>query len=232
MRPIASLFALFCTSLPAEQRVSKVAFTESKSSVRAFTTYGETTLPTVRVQLEILRPDGKTERGNLVVAYDPDSGHYLWHNNIANYSGDNTSLYTAFENGGATVYTAPDALVFFTMPGNLYVQKHEQRADNLDAAERASINDVERRASENTGYGTGATEVPIALAIGREFACGKLGDPDFTGLCRNQDNRIVSIERDAENWRLVVRNRWDQEIILDSKFKLVSTQRLSEPKKE
>lgn len=76
MRFLPFVFALSCGLLRAAQPVSKVAFTESKSSVRAFTPYGETTLPVVRVQLD-LAADGKTERGNVVVVYDPTSGHSL-----------------------------------------------------------------------------------------------------------------------------------------------------------
>jgi hypothetical protein len=47
--------------------------------------------------------------------------------------------------------------------------------------------------------------------------------------CGFDIKRIVSIGRDGDNWRLVIRNRWDQEVILDSQFKFVSTRRLPSP---
>ncbi len=53
-----------------------------------------------------------------------------------------------------------------------------------------------------------------------------LANPAFRPTCQFQAKRIVSISRDGENWWLVVENRWEQEIILDSKFNLVSTKRL------
>ena len=38
--------------------------------------------------------------------------------------------------------------------------------------------------------------------------------------------KLVTPRREGGNWRLVLRNYWDQEVILDSEFKLVSTQRV------
>ncbi len=87
MRSLAFLFALPCTLPLAGQTVSKVAFTESKSAVRAFSAYGKTTISVVRAQLDIRRSDGKIKRSNLVVIYDPESGHFLWRNTLAHHSG-------------------------------------------------------------------------------------------------------------------------------------------------
>lgn len=88
---------------------------------------------------------------------------------------------------------------------------------------------------DKSGYGISTKEVPVALAIGREFACAPFerGRDDRTSvMCGFMANSIVSVSREGENWRIVVRNRWDQEIILDSKFNLVSTQRLPAQKKQ
>jgi len=93
MRTLAFLFALSCTLPLAGQTVSKVAFTESKSAVRAFSAYGKTTISVVRAQLDIRRSDGKIKRSNLVVIYDPESGHFLWRNTLAHHSGFGTGDY-------------------------------------------------------------------------------------------------------------------------------------------
>jgi hypothetical protein len=226
MRFVVFLSALSCAWLFAEEPVSKVAFTESKSSVRAFTPYGETTLPVVRVQLEIHTSAGKTERGNLVVVYDPDSGHYLWHNTIANHPGDTSSFYADLESGAEGVFAGSPGLVSVYMPGpDLFIHEHNEHAENLDAAERASIGDIERQALVNNLYGSDMKDVPVYKAMGREFACSsERGQED--PRCMFEAKSIVSVSREGENWRIVVHNRWDQEIILDSKFNLVSTKRL------
>ena len=223
MRSLRFLLALPCTWLLAGQTVSKVAFTESKSMVRAFSAYGETTIPAIRAQLDIHRPDGKIKRGNLVVIYDPETGHYLWFNSIAHYPGDTSSFYPDLESGAATVYAGLASLVNFNMHSALFVQEHREHADNLDAAELDSINEIERRNREDNLYGSDMKEVPLYQAIGREFACAPL---DLSAMCSFMAKGIVSVSRQGENWRLIIRNRWDQEVILDSKFDLVSTQRL------
>jgi hypothetical protein len=226
---VAFVFALSCASLIVAQPVSKVAFTETRSAVRAFTPYGETTLPAVRVQLEIHTSAGKTEHGNLLVVYDPENGHYLWRNDILNYPGDTTSAFAEPDPGPQTIYAGSDELMTFAMLGDLSITEHPERAANLDDAERASIGDIERLALANNLYRFVAKAVPLYPAVGREFACvpfeRALEDPTAV-TCRFTAKSIVSVSHEGENWRLVVRNRWDQEIILDSKFNLVSTQRL------
>ena len=42
--------------------------------------------------------------------------------------------------------------------------------------------------------------------------------------------QIISVSKKGELWRLVLRNHWDQELILDSKFNHVSTRQLTLPK--
>ncbi len=54
----------------------------------------------------------------------------------------------------------------------------------------------------------------------------------MSAVCTFSAKSIVSISHQDGNWRLVVRNRWDQEIILNSKFDLVGTQRLFGPREQ
>src|SRR5579862_8630574 len=74
--PIWSLFC--CAPLLAQQPISKVAFTESNHAIGGFSPYGEISLPGLRVQIDLRYPRGKSERGNLAVVYDPQTGHYFW----------------------------------------------------------------------------------------------------------------------------------------------------------
>jgi hypothetical protein len=47
--------------------------------------------------------------------------------------------------------------------------------------------------------------------------------------CPPTVTKFISISREGEDWRVVVRNRWDQEVILSPKFDVVSTRRLPGP---
>jgi hypothetical protein len=38
--------------------------------------------------------------------------------------------------------------------------------------------------------------------------------------------KVVSAARDGKNWKLVLRDQWDQEVVLDESYNLVSTRRL------
>jgi len=42
--------------------------------------------------------------------------------------------------------------------------------------------------------------------------------------------KIASISKQGSNWRLVLRNRWDEEVILDQNCSLVSVKQLTQPK--
>jgi hypothetical protein len=231
MRLTTLFLALLCVPLMAEQSVSPVGFTESRHAIHAFSPSGEVTLPVVRVQLDIVYPRGKKERGDLVVVYDPQSGRYFWRYNPLNGPADTTSFLDALEAGAEAAYAGPDALVDFNMSSSLYEKEHRDKVDSMEAAERASIVEIERGLPgfEGAGYHTDAKALPILNAIDPDFFCAPL---PRSAICRSKGNHIVSISQEGDNWRFVFRNRWDQEMILDSKFNLVSTRRLTEAAKE
>ena len=210
--------------LLAQQSVSPVGFSGSRQTIRAFNAGGEITLPTSRLQLDITYPGGRNERGDLLFVYDPQTGHYLWRYNPFHTSGETLSFLSGFNSGGEAVYADPAALVDFLMT-QFYVTAHTNQADSLDAAERAAIDEIQKGLPifEKRGYHTDQKSVPIFGAIGRQFRC-----PPVSPVCNDLD-QIVSINRPANNWRLVLRNRFDVEVILDEKFNLVSARRLTEP---
>lgn len=106
------------------------------------------------------------------------------------------------------------------------MQERREQARSLDAAERASIDEIQRRlpAFERNGYDPGLRQIPLGNAIGTAFDCAPLHSD-----CHTELRKFVSISREGENWRLVIRNRWEVEMILDSKFNLVSTRNLTQP---
>jgi hypothetical protein len=228
----STAFLLLCASLAAEQSVSKVAFTESQDVIQAFSPSGEVTLPAIRVQLEIHHASGKSDRGDLAVVHDPENGHYFWLYTRAKYAGDTTSWLSLLKSKsvGAAVYAASSGLAFFNMSGDLFAQERHVSAPTLEGAESASIEEIRRGLAvfEGNGYDPGLTWVHVGRAIGKEFACAPEIASDYCGF---GVRKFVSITREGDNWQLVVRNRWDQEIILDSKFGLVGTRRVPDPPK-
>jgi hypothetical protein len=118
------------------------------------------------------------------------------------------------------------------MSNAIFAEAHKGQANSLDGAESAAIAEIERRLPEfeKSGYDTSiSSRVPIFQEIGMDFACPPYGEPGSSQGCGFGVKSIPSVSRVGDNWRLVVRNRWDQEVILDSSFKFVSTRRLSEP---
>jgi hypothetical protein len=230
MRIIPLLLAATCVPLAAQQSVSQVAFSESKDSIPAFAPYGATTLAAARLQLDIVYPHGMKERGDLTVVYDPQGGHYFWRYRPFNSPSDTYSYLDALKSGGETVYAQPTGLINFSLLSWLFIEEHKNSANSLDAAERASIAEIERGLPvfEMSRYYTNPHQVSLE-AVGREFSCAPYGSPEFNGMCQDHLNKIVSISQQGNNWRLVLRNRWDEEVVLDSKFNLVSTRRLTQP---
>jgi hypothetical protein len=227
MRIIAPLLTISCLSLAAQPSVSVVASSESKHAIRAFSASGEVTIPVASLQLDVGHASGKSERTNLVVVYDPQGGYYFWRNTPAYRGpGDTTGWLSAMESG-VGVYVGPDAIVDFYMTGLLYAQEHRERANTLDSAIEAAVDGIRRHlpAYERNGYDNsdGGKGIGVGTAIGAGFRC-----PPFRANCPDV-TKVTSVSRQGDTWRLVIQNQWDQEVILDAKFNLVSTRRLSEP---
>lgn len=221
MRPIWALPTFFCLALFG-QHVSRVALSESHQGIHAFAPSGELTLSAVRTQLEIQHAAGRSERGNLVVVHDYRTGLFFWH-----FAHDETGSYLyQLQSGIAAVYVTPSTVVDFNWPGPFFAKEFTTMADSSEAAIGVAMEEIEGKIRNNErrplqDYKT----VDLGPAI-RDLQCGNFGDPDFIGRCRSENNRIVSVKQEGDNWRLILRNRWDQEVILDSKFNLVSTRRL------
>jgi hypothetical protein len=226
MRIIVPLLTISCLSLSAQPSVSVVASSESKHAIRAFLASGEVTIPAASLRLDIVHASGKSERTNLVVVYDPQGGYYFWTNTPAYRGpGDTTSWLSAMESGGVGIYVGPDAIVEFYMTGLLYAQEHRERASTLDSAIDAAVDDIRRHlpAYERNGYDNSGKGIGVGAAIGGDFRC-----PPFRANCPDV-TKVTSVSRQGDTWRLVIENQWDQEVILDAKFNLVSTRRLTEP---
>jgi len=220
------VLALLAVATPADAGVTKNALTSTRAAVDVFSPEGRRTLPAVRSWLDIRFANGKTQRGDLVVLYDPETKHYLWL--FAPENPGKLGFLPDLQLGAMGVYSSPAGMVMFCMPTDLSVREFTKSASSLDEAEQLSIAEIESRLPtfEGNGFATDGTDLSVIQQIGREFACPPFGDADFRPVCGFHAERFASIQREEGLWRLVVETRLRQEIVLDSKFQFVSTRRL------
>jgi hypothetical protein len=227
-------------TIPLYAQVSPVASSESKDVVPAFDSSGAITLPAARLKVDVTYPNGKKERFELTVVYDPHAGHYLWHHFPP--EPDDTGMYLMAMKAQRDVpFADQTALVDFGFASLPFVKAWQGQADSLDAAVSASLNEIQQglAAFEGSGYHMDYKLVPVAgqvvgfdskvppgfKPIPSEFRCEPLQP-----VCQDYKNTIASISKQGSNWRVVLRNRWDEEVILDQNFNLVSVKQLTQPK--
>ena len=234
--PTRSLL-LSLMSVPLMAQVAPVTSSESRDVVSAFSSSGAVTLPIVRLQLDLSYPHGKKDRRNLSVVYDSQNRHYFWHLStgpVPAVKGDFTDLTKSQKE---VLYADSTGLFAFLFSTDLWVKAYTLQADSLDAAETSAISQIEQGlAALEAGYQprTGPSmpawpwdykPIDLGKIITAEFSCGPL-----RSNCPDALNTIVSVNKQGNNWRVVLRNRWDEEVILDQNFDLVSVQQLTQPK--
>lgn len=241
-----ALLILGCFRLSAQSAVSPVAFSESKDVVPAFSDSGSITLPIARLQVDVNNPGGKKERGDLVVVYDPQGRHHFWRYTALNSASDAGSWLNDFKSGDASVYTASDKLIEFA---GYSVTEHKTQSNGLDDAVTAAIGEIGGKLPMPPGQRTDSVVLPLTggpVLVGfkgtitkalptfnplpREFSRAPYGSKDFKVTGGIGPTTYVSISRKGTNWRLVLRNRWDEEVILDANYNAVSSQQLTFPK--
>jgi hypothetical protein len=231
-------------SIPMLAQVSPVAFSDSRDIVPAFSPSGSISLPAALLKVDIDYPRGKKERRELTVVYEPTSGYYLWNisNRNPNRPEDVGVRLKMMKEQETVQFVDPTGLIQFAFGDGLVVKKWQGRAGSIDAAVSAAANDIRQGLTtfEGIGFhrdykfipvfgpliGFDAKLPPGYKPIPREFYCEA-----FNAFCPSDNNRIASISKQGTNWRLVLRNRFDVEVILDQNFDLVSAQRLTEPGK-
>jgi hypothetical protein len=229
---LTQLLALLVFAVNAgAQSVSPVAFTESYHSISAFSASGTVPLQASLMQIDLRYGEGRDERRNLVVVYDPGSGHYFWRCSMADAEAqDRTTFLDELEQGREAVYVGPSALVDFFANSRLYVKSHSVKASSMAGAEHASLLEVEKSlpSKGRIEFHADAMEIGLFRILGFAFACPEYGDPKFSPMCGFRVKSISSITQDGERWKVVLSNRWDQEFILDPYFNLLSTKRVSQ----
>ena len=231
---------LTLASIPLAAQVSTVALSASSDSVTAFASSGAITLPTARVKLDINYPHGRQERCELTVVYDPQSGYYLWHHTeLASGIPDGVHL-GLIKTHRTAVFADPAGLVYFLFGQMMGAKVWNARADSLDAAVSRSIDEIrgDLASYEHRNWHSDYKFIPVFGLI-RGFTAklppGFKRIPDgfsckpLHSMCDDASNTIVSVSRQGANWRLVLRNRWDEEVILDKDFNILSMQQLTQP---
>ena len=167
---------------------------------------------------------GNPERGDLTVIREATSGYFLWR--YAQYSGTDhsSSFIDEFRRKASALWVESDGIVEFHMPSSIYVKKHTGRASSLDAAVQASIEEIRHGLAifESNGFSTNALELKIQ-ELDSDFAC--IPDNSF---CGGGKSKIIALSKDGDKWKLVLRNRYDVELVFDSTFHWVSTRNLSD----
>ena len=242
MRIIFLLLSFVVLRLTAQ--VSPVAFSKSTDVVPAIDKSGAITLTAARLKIDLAYPKGKKERPELTVLYQPKSGYYLWHITPHNPNNpDDTGLYLeGLKKRRSVVFADAESLSDFIFAGTIFVKVWRGQAASLDAAVSASIDEIQQGLpiAEGLGQHTDYKFVPVfGLLMGVEakipagvkpFPEGFVCEPNVSSFCPTYNNTIASVTRQAGNWRLVLRNRFDVEVILDQDFELVSIVQLTQPK--
>ena len=230
----AVLLSDLALPLGADQSVAPVASSETRNVIAAFSSAGAITLPEVQLQLDLAYPHGKRERRDLAVVYDPQNGYCLWH-----LAEGTAPAYTDRFHQALTYhryYADANGLFDFASRGYLWIKVSRLRVESLDAAKRAALEEIEHGlASIERGYvpsPTGPSDpwpwdsIHVSLPISSEFICGSPARADCPSPAAD---KIELISREGSGWRIVLRNHWEQEVILDSALKLISTRQFAPP---
>jgi hypothetical protein len=219
INPLVFIFA--CIPLGAQQSVSTVPFSESKDVVRAFSSSGAITLPVARLQIDMTNhATGKKVPWDLTVGYDSATAYYFWRFAPLTSPDQAGGYIQALKSHGGTVYSDATGLYVFEFPNGFWLKIFTSQATSLDAAVEASVNDIRQ---SPPGHFEGFRPLDLTKAITRDFSFAP------TEVRQLTSNEIVSIGKQGSNWQLVLRNRWDEEIILDRNFNLLSARQLTQP---
>ena len=227
-------------------QVTPVPLSEVHDVVPAFTLSGKITLPAARLKVEIDSPKGKKRQSELTVIYDPGTGYYLWNHMSSNpdFPEHTGSRINTLKQPKLEVATVSDAagLIQFDFGGALFAKASRGRASNLSAAVTASIDEFRLEVAAFGGIslnrylklipvsglviGFDAKIPPGYKPIGRDFLS------EYNPVTRQFDmGTIVSVTKQGNNYRLVLRKRVDVEVIVDQNLDLVSAQQLTQPAK-
>ena len=223
--------------------VSLIAYSRAKAaadeiSIRRGTTVDRLTMaPTERAPTEVLFREvhitftvssGRRINGELLIALDIDSHQFWW---ILRNDGDTEPTLAAADwfvsHSGIFIDRAKVVVFWNPWPGQIFVlERRGLLANNLDDAQQQALAAIQQHPDE---FGPGGTRFGLLRA---EISLPQLRIPSefwrekYQSAPVMERTKIVSVSKEGSQWRLVLRDHWDQEVILDDTYKFVDTRRL------
>ena len=177
-----------------------------------------------------------------IVLYDGQTGTYLsmlLARRPNRHSSDTINQW--LQTFGAAVIVDGASITQFELRGGLFGRKSRARALSLDSAIVAASNQMrtDLAAGENVGgFGRDLIYIPVFgilegvntktplgyKKIDRSFSCEPRGS---SGCQVGVNSKIVSISATAGGYRLLLRDRYDVEVVVDKNLDLVSSKQLT-----
>lgn len=221
----AAPLLLFVIGLGLAAQVAPPWVVASTDVIPGFDARGARTFPVSRVMVDVSLPRSLTQkRFELTVVRDPGSGYFLWHV-IGVDPGRPETIgvrLKALQGRLIAVFAEPDRLLEIYDPSLVRVWRG--RAESMDAAIAKSVEELRRGAGILEGKGSVESAQMTSIrgevkwagsAIFRDFRCA----PD-SSICPDKTT-IEAVTKSGARWRILLRNRFDLEVVLDEKFDLI-----------
>ena len=226
MNVTSLIWLVGCIGALAQSPVQRVPLSGSKQNLKAYSASGEVSLNASRMLLDFNFPSGKKGRGDLLVIHEPQSGYYIWRYSQRSQRETSASFLNAFQSKAEALWVEPKGIVRFYILGQYgFVKVYTEKAVSLESAEEAAIDEIQQGLAifEKNGFNRNHLELKIG-GLDREFRC----EP-HNSVCQDYKIQVLSITKEAENWRLLLRNRYDAEVVFDQDFKWIRSKQLTLP---
>jgi hypothetical protein len=177
------------------------------------------------IHIDIPLPEGRTFPGDLLIAYDTVSQHYwwlLWGDGLSFPEGTTADW---FASHAAIVVLENKIVVFWSLGGSSLLERVGLSATGIEDAQRQIFGVIRERASRYVHPDAFFPETKGIDLPSRLFPRYFWAPPGMSSRPRGR-TQILSAHKEGANWRLVMRDQWDQELILDESYAFVSTRRL------
>jgi hypothetical protein len=180
------------------------------------------------VHLRLPFPGGRDMNGELLIAHDTASQQFWWvlrNDGVSRLTLDSADWFASH----AAIFVTENKIVVFwiTGSGHLFVVERKGLAAlTLEEAQQKAIDEVRSHTTEIAkGGGFWRKEITDVPLPGERFPIMFWNPPNEAGLLAGR-NKVISAAREGKLWKLVLRNQWDQELVLDESYNFVSTRRL------
>jgi hypothetical protein len=211
MRFIA-LFFLTCTlACGASLRFSPVAGSKMDRSIPALSDKGPAEIMVRHVLLDAEFPDGRKPKCQLVIRFDPETGHFNW---VIHPASSPESISNEVRGHR---YLLQDAMIMFAAAGNrIYVHTSTLTATGLDDAQARAIAAASTRTRpySNLNQLGMFTDVPLWKELGRDF---------FAPSRSAAPGRFVieKVLHTSDGWELTLIGQWKERVRLNSVYAII-----------